>query len=389
MYGENLMAIPIKNINDIKLVVQEFRRIMKEENDSEVINRFKQFTYWYYFPKQEIFVPNKFLGYIDNASKPYNPSQGSGMNGGVAKKSLAPFFEDAKDKNLHSKLNVFSKEYGKDIKRDVVIFELKEEYYDIFSEVKEQKNDFSLEENSASGKQVKKIITPRRSVSSDYRDHKKNKHSKSPFLGNSSDSSPDITPHVSIKVSSKTYKIMVRKAKDHIILINEYRTKNKMKPIFKESGILKLLDGIESLCVSEASFVLFIKNLYILYREKTRDKNTNYKNKNDHYYIYRFPEIFWEDEKITRHSMDNICIIRNVYLHSEDEEQESKNQKPEKKSFLEVVYELTLKEQKLPELREDFQELQYKIIEQFEEAMRELLQMVKDELNPPNKPLTS
>jgi hypothetical protein len=199
--------------------------------------------------------------------------------------------------------------------------------------------------------------------------------------------SPDSKPSVSKKISSQTYKKIVQKAKDLIILINEYRTKNSMKPVFKESGILKLWRDIENMCESDSSFVIFIKSLYILFREKTRDKNQDYKNKNDHYYIYRFPDIFWEKDKITKRSMDNICIIRNNYFHSDEDEQDSKSQKLEKRSFLDVVYELTLKEQQLPEFKKDFQEFQFKIMKQFEEAMKELLQMVKDDLNPPKKPL--
>jgi hypothetical protein len=125
--------------------------------------------------------------------------------------------------------------------------------------------------------------------------------------------------------------MMVREAKKYIILINKYRTKNRMKPVFKESGILELWNDIENLCISDASFVIFIKSLYIIFREKTRDINQKNKNKNDHYYIWRFSEVFWKKDEITKRSMDNICIIRNEYLHSEEDQQESEDKKPERK----------------------------------------------------------
>jgi hypothetical protein len=179
---------------------------------------------------------------------------------------------------------------------------------------------------------------------------------------------------------SEPYEKIVQEAKKIIILINKYRTKNRMKPVFKESDILELWTDIENLCISDASFLKFIKSLYIFFREKTRDKNQNYRNKNDHYFIWRFPDVFWKRDKITKRNMDNICIIRSEYFHSEIDEQESESQKPEKKSFLDVVEELTGRRY-IPETTKDFQELQIGVMKQFESAMEILLQMVKDELN--------
>jgi hypothetical protein len=181
---------------------------------------------------------------------------------------------------------------------------------------------------------------------------------------------------------SNKYESIYQQVETLVDQINKYSIKSiKKKPIFKGSDILGLLREIKKYCTSRESFISFILSLYILYREKTRDINPNYKNKNDYYYIYRFPENFWGKDKITMCSMENIIIIRTEYSHSDEEDDEFMSQKRKKreKSFLDVVEELTNKKY-IPETTEDFQELQIEVMKQFADAMEVLLQMVKNEL---------
>jgi len=179
------------------------------------------------------------------------------------------------------------------------------------------------------------------------------------------------------QTSSEIYSLLIQKVHKLIIQINEYGKKGKMKrTIFKGAEILGLLDDIKNICTSRDSFKSFVSSLYILYREKTRSKNQNYINKNDHYYKYSFPDIFWEKEKITKKCMDNIIIIRTEYFHSDDDENLSQKTG---KSFLDVIKELTDRRH-IPETVEEFQVLQIKIINQFVGALEELLQMIKNEL---------
>ena len=177
---------------------------------------------------------------------------------------------------------------------------------------------------------------------------------------------------------SLEYSELFQQIKKLITKINEHGKKGKRKiSIFKETGMLGLLDDIEKLCITRESFKSFISSLYILYREKTRCKNNNYRANSDHYYIYSFPDKFWEKDRITKCSMDNIIILRTEYLHSDEEDTDRKTEK--KKSFIDVVEEITGKRY-IPESAEDFRELQAGVMNQFRDAMEELLNMVKDDL---------
>ena len=178
-------------------------------------------------------------------------------------------------------------------------------------------------------------------------------------------------------ISEKAYDIIYQKAEELIHKINEYGKKGKKrKLIFNESGMIGLLRNIKKYCYSRESFMSFILSLYILFKEKTRDKNQNYKNKTDHYYIYRFPDVFWEKNKITKQNMDNIVILRTEYSHSDEVDY---NIQKQDKTFLDVVEELTGRKNNIPETTEEFQELQTKLMLQFVNALEELLQMVKNE----------
>jgi len=180
-------------------------------------------------------------------------------------------------------------------------------------------------------------------------------------------------------LTTESYEMIVQNVKKLINQINEHGEKGQnKKPIFRESGMLRLLMNIERFCTSRESFESFASSLYQLFREKTRDKNPSYKNKNDHYYTYRFPEDFWKKDNLTKRCMDNVCIIRNEFQHTEDHE--DKGQKYEKeKQYIDVIKELT-DNKYLPDGVEDYQKLQIGELKQFENALQDLLQMVRKEL---------
>jgi len=100
-------------------ILQEYESNGKEEKET-VIERFTTFDYWYYFDKISvfndlncIFIPNKFLGYQNHATEPYNTTSGCGADGGRAKKALDPFFkiiEDGKRKEVLENFQKFAEE---------------------------------------------------------------------------------------------------------------------------------------------------------------------------------------------------------------------------------------------------------------------------------------
>jgi len=183
----------------------------------------------------------------------------------------------------------------------------------------------------------------------------------------------------SMPLTTESYGMIVQNVKKLVNQINEYGKKGKnKKPIFKESGLLRLLMNIENLCASRESFESFASSLYQLFREKTRDKNPNYKSKNDHYYTYRFPDDFWKKDNLTKRCMDSVCIIRNEFQHTEDHEDEGQKYEKEKE-YIDVIEELTDR-RLIPDSIEDYQNLQIGELKLFENALQDLLQMVKEEL---------
>jgi len=123
---------PVENWEQILRNVDDFCEGIKFE-DSYTHKHFGKFYNWYYFPNEDRFAPNKFIGYQDTTLDNYN---GSGQ-GGMAKKALKGFFNEAKGKDferLANKLELFAKSIGCSIskatydKKDGGIFVPKEKY---------------------------------------------------------------------------------------------------------------------------------------------------------------------------------------------------------------------------------------------------------------------
>lgn len=69
-------------------------------------HKLSQYTHWYYFPKQDIFAPSKFIGYKDNS---YNSESAHTGDGRETEKALTKHFR--KIKPVHDQMDYFIKEY--------------------------------------------------------------------------------------------------------------------------------------------------------------------------------------------------------------------------------------------------------------------------------------
>jgi hypothetical protein len=300
---------PISCINDIKRNVQEFIRIIKEERDSVVIQRFKEFTYWYYFPEQKIFVPNKFLGYKNSAFETYNPSQGSGMDGTTAKKALEPYFKAVLNRNkqssdLYSKLNEFTRKLGYGLRKNIFIFELKEQYYNIFNQTnisdKEQKNDSSIKNDSPSEKYAILIKAPRPSSDNEKHTVKTNGLSIRPIESDGSEDTSISTPSISSnneinkylnQVSSKLVRFL-----DRVLfnITNDWWKKNVINKLTDSQRAMTRKKNITSLKELDIAALLrvFEQNCYEISQQCS--------------FTYREG----------RHSVDGVILVRNRWAHS-------------------------------------------------------------------------
>jgi 5-methylcytosine-specific restriction enzyme A len=126
---------PVENWEQILRNVDDFCEGIKFE-DSFTHKHFGQFYHWYYFPNENRFAPNKFIGYEGTTLKNY---KGDG-NGGVAKKALSKFFDqvnpnDRKYAEYKNGLEKFAKSINCAISKRIDyaggIYIPKKEYYDL------------------------------------------------------------------------------------------------------------------------------------------------------------------------------------------------------------------------------------------------------------------
>ncbi|MBS1511019.1 MAG: HNH endonuclease [Bacteroidetes bacterium] len=105
----------IKNWNDIIDNLREFSYVTKHEK-TFALDKFSQFSHWYYFPNEDTFAPSKFLGYRNTKIDKY---EGKGW-GGVTQNALSRYFDQVPSgsnefKNLYSKLESFANSLNKKI----------------------------------------------------------------------------------------------------------------------------------------------------------------------------------------------------------------------------------------------------------------------------------
>ena len=174
------------------------------------------------------------------------------------------------------------------------------------------------------------------------------------------------TSEILIKNQQKesSYKI-AKKVREIILSINENCKLRKKKDIFDQAALFKLWGNIEKSCKSKSDFKGFAENLYKLLRENTRYKNPNKKSINDSYYIYLLPDNFIKKDP-TKHFWDIVNTFRHYFVHDEIEN-------------IADVYKELLDRGYGPESKEDYLKLQIKVLNLFENAMKILLDMIKNE----------
>ena len=127
----------VENEEEIYRNILKYKHIVDYERNSEILNRFSSFTYWYYFSDLDLFVPNKFLGYKNCAYMPYE--DGCKMNGTNARKRLDKYFNIVSDENrikfLLEIFNNFSQRLGQNVNVNVTFLEPKKEYKKNFDKI--------------------------------------------------------------------------------------------------------------------------------------------------------------------------------------------------------------------------------------------------------------
>jgi len=166
--------------------------------------------------------------------------------------------------------------------------------------------------------------------------------------------------------------MIAQNIREIIISINENCKLQRKKDIFDQSALFKLWGNIEKSCKSKSDFKDFAENIYKLLRETTRYINPNKKNKNDTYYIFLLPNIFIKKEP-TKHFWDIVNTLRHYFVHDEI-------------GNIADVYKEFLGSSSGPESQEDYSKLQIEVLKLFENSMKILLEIVKNELTRPKNP---
>jgi hypothetical protein len=137
----------VEEIEHLQPIIKKYREILINRN-SNVFNSFSSVEYWYYFPKIDIFAPNKFLAYQEMANEPYpdNPKEYYGMDGGEAQKRLKKYFDEVTDfkekEELKTKLKTFIGKYNQNIKTktkmgtEIHILKINQQYVHLFTDDK-------------------------------------------------------------------------------------------------------------------------------------------------------------------------------------------------------------------------------------------------------------
>jgi len=168
---------------------------------------------------------------------------------------------------------------------------------------------------------------------------------------------------------------VVHRVMEKINEVNQNQKNHKKDLIFKKE-VHELSRDIEIFCTSKAEFIEFTLTLYKMIYETTRVENSNANTRGKPFYDYKLPSEFYKNGTPTRHFMDIVGTFRHHYAHLEPE------YKVNIKKYLyeDVLFEL-LGSRDEPKSKEEFQKLQVEILKMFENAMKNLYQMVRKELN--------
>jgi hypothetical protein len=123
----------ISDIDDIRMNIKVYQQIIskKVKRDDEVIQKFENVQYWFYFSNLDIFVPNLFLGYKNNAFEKYITWENCGAKGKESRVKLEEFFNVVKDADKHS-LYERLKEFAKGMEREGAIINREEKNITIY-----------------------------------------------------------------------------------------------------------------------------------------------------------------------------------------------------------------------------------------------------------------
>jgi len=171
----------------------------------------------------------------------------------------------------------------------------------------------------------------------------------------------------------RDFRILVSHIRSLINKINEYREKHRKHPIFIDNKLSPLWTDIEEPCTSEdkKGFVFFILNLYKLIYEATRIKTKRSKKEERHFYTFLLPDKFLEKGTETREFIDIVGSLRHGYAHKP----------PEYKIPIKTMTYADILEKLLGDSNkeEDYSIMQIELLKRFEEAMKKLLDIVKND----------
>jgi len=179
----------------------------------------------------------------------------------------------------------------------------------------------------------------------------------------------------------KLYKI-VQNAEQYETQIYKNSINYAKEPIFERVPETKeIWNEIKTFVTSRDDFGKFIRALYMLIIETTKDEDQKNKFENGKPKpIYRLPKEFVKPNTETKRFMDIVDIFRHTLGQAHTP---SKLKIPEWKISYPDALEELLGSRIEPQSPEEFQKLQIEILIRFENAMKILLEIVKNELNRP------
>jgi hypothetical protein len=215
---------------------------------------------------------------------------------------------------------------------------------------------------------------------------KSTKQRKSAYDSKKENYDKETSKHKSSKTTSsyteETLYKLVQNAEQYEIQIYKNCTNYQKKPIFERVPETKeIWNDIKTFVTSRDDFGKFIRALYMLIFETTKDEDPKNKFENGKPKpIYRLPKEFVRSKTETKHFMDIVDILRHTLGEAHTP---SKLKIPEWKISYPDALEELLGSKIEPQSLNEFQKLQIEILKRFENAMKNLLEIVKNELTAP------
>jgi len=192
-------------------------------------------------------------------------------------------------------------------------------------------------------------------------------------------------PSKTIRYTKNMINKMVEKAGQYETKIYRNCKNYQKKPIFDRVPETKeIWDNIKTFVKSRDDFGKFIRALYNLIFETTKDEDPNNTFENGRPKpIYSLPKKYIKPNTETKHFMDIVDILRHTLGEAHTP---SKLKIPKwKTSYPDALKEL-LGSRIEPQSPKEFKILQIEILKRFENFMKEVLRMLEDDLNRPQNP---